>query len=131
MKFNLPWDGSTVICERQGNETCFNFPHKIVKHSPTGMEWGYEGSGPADFAINAIFAFTNRESFSTRPEVYQEFKRRFVAKLPDEGGEIGIEVFRDWLAGAHLIWFCLKCGHLSQNEGDAENGRCERCELTE
>ena len=29
-----------------------NVPHNIVYHSPTGFEWGYAGSGPADLALN-------------------------------------------------------------------------------
>lgn len=29
-----------------------NVPHNIVYHSPTGFEWGYYGSGPAELALN-------------------------------------------------------------------------------
>lgn len=28
--------------------------HRIVYHSPTGFEWGYAGSGPADLALNIL-----------------------------------------------------------------------------
>ncbi len=29
-----------------------NVPHKLVHHSPSGFEYGYGGSGPADLALN-------------------------------------------------------------------------------
>jgi hypothetical protein len=28
--------------------------HRVVKHSPTGFEWGYAGSGPHDLALNLL-----------------------------------------------------------------------------
>jgi hypothetical protein len=31
-----------------------NVPHLCIDHSPTGYEWGYEGSGPADLALNIV-----------------------------------------------------------------------------
>lgn len=33
-------------------EVATNVEHKVVYHSPTGFEWGYGGSGPADLALN-------------------------------------------------------------------------------
>lgn len=31
-----------------------NVPHICIDHSPTGYEWGYAGSGPADLALNIV-----------------------------------------------------------------------------
>ena len=33
-----------------------NVPHYVIHHSPTGYEWGYGGSGPADLALNIVEA---------------------------------------------------------------------------
>ena len=55
----------------------------LYNHSPTGFEWGYAGSGPAQLAL-AIVADHLRnddEAFN----LYQEFKRGVVARLPYPG----------------------------------------------
>jgi hypothetical protein len=49
-------DGETVTIERTGAQPLTvieRLPH-IVKHSPTGMGWGYSGSGPADLARSLL-----------------------------------------------------------------------------
>ncbi len=53
-------------------------PH-IVRHSPTGFEWGYLGSGPADLAY-AILADYAGEDVAERLAV--RFKEEVVARLP-------------------------------------------------
>ncbi len=51
-----------------------------VRHSPTGFEWGYVGSGPAELArcilIEHYFA-----AGEPKVECYQQFKRQVIAKL--------------------------------------------------
>jgi hypothetical protein len=37
-----------IICERKEEGVFVNIPQTIVDHSPSGFEWGYGGSGPAD-----------------------------------------------------------------------------------
>jgi hypothetical protein len=62
---NLPFDDATgdIVCQRdtadrqQMGTVAFNINQAIVYHSPTGMEWGYNGSGPADFALNILNLF--------------------------------------------------------------------------
>ena len=49
------------------------------------MEWGYSGSGPADFALNILALFTNRIAALW---LHQEFKAMFIATAPHEGGRI-------------------------------------------
>jgi len=46
-----------IRCERRDDGLHFNIPHWFVHHSPSGFEWGYEGSGPADFALNILAIF--------------------------------------------------------------------------
>lgn len=67
--------------------------HRFVVHS-TGFEWGYGGSGPAELALNILGLFV------PPPEAWRhhhEFKRDFIAGLPDTGGSIPVSAIRDWL----------------------------------
>ena len=72
-----------------------NVPRKIISHSPGGFEIGYNGCGPADFALNALLMITTKEKIAWR--YYQEFKRKWVAQLPHEGGSIKVFTVRQWL----------------------------------
>jgi hypothetical protein len=55
----------------------------LRKHSPTGFEWGYCGSGPAQLAL-AILAdhLVNDEQAL---DFYQRFKWAVIAELPKRG----------------------------------------------
>lgn len=55
----------------------------LRNHSPTGFDWGYCGSGPAQLAL-AILA----DHFDTSDEaleLYQRFKWAVIAALPRKG----------------------------------------------
>jgi len=61
-----------------------------VNHSPTGFEWGYGGSGPAQLSYAILRKYFNIKH--TRPEAerlaklyYGDFKWDVVAKFPKEG----------------------------------------------
>jgi len=63
-----------------------------VNHSPTGFEWGYEGSGPAQLAFAILYHYYCHEfkselvkslGVSRVRELYQSFKRDFVTKWGD------------------------------------------------
>lgn len=75
----IPYDGGEIFMERLpgGNGIRTNVYQKEVKHSPTGLEFGYGGSGPADMALNILLMFTDRD---TAHNLYQEFKWEFIAK---------------------------------------------------
>ena len=53
-----------------------------VRHSPTGLSWGYAGSGPADLARSLLWDVLGYEP---SPSLYQEFKFDVVAKWPQSG----------------------------------------------
>ncbi len=55
---------------------------KVVNHSPTGFEWGYGGSGPAQLALAILLDFTDDKDKALR--YYQDFKWEFVAKWSRE-----------------------------------------------
>lgn len=81
-----------VVVEGKDYKRQFNFRHIVVRHSPTGMNWGYGGSGAADFALNALLMFIKE---SEADKVYQSFKWQFVTKIPYEGGTIkGSEIIK-------------------------------------
>jgi len=64
-----------------------------VRHSPTGFEWGYLGSGPSDLALSILWDFMGHEP--TRVD-YMCFKDQFVAGWKDSWQITGTEI-RNWL----------------------------------
>lgn len=58
-RVDLPFDPATkdIVCERREDGLHFNIYQVFKHHSPTGFEWGYGGSGPADFALNILELF--------------------------------------------------------------------------
>jgi hypothetical protein len=88
-----PFEGD-VILQRTEKGACTNIPQTEVYHSPTGFEWGYGGSGPADLALNILRLFTDPQ---TARRYHQAFKWEFIAPMPREGGVIKGDVIRDWL----------------------------------
>jgi hypothetical protein len=70
-------DGSCVVQVGRRRELPLRLD--LRNHSPTGFEWGYGGSGPAQLAL-AILAdcIGDKEAL----EVYQQFKREVVCGLP-------------------------------------------------
>ena len=73
----------------------FNFPQRVRIHSPTGMEYGYRGSGPADCALNILLHFVDGR---TAWGLYQDFKFSFIAPIDrDAKYELGAERIREWL----------------------------------
>lgn len=73
-------------------------PHRslgLIAHSPTGFEWGYGGSGPAQLALAMLL--------EVLPEpralgIYQAFKWDVVAHLPktDAPWELAESRILDW-----------------------------------
>lgn len=68
----------------------------VVRHSPTGPEWGYAGSGPADCARSVLLALTDE---ATADAHYQTFKADVIARVPDDGAVLHRADVLDWLAG--------------------------------
>lgn len=52
----------------------------IINHSPTGIAWGYGGSGPAQCAFAVLMDYLCDEAQARA--LYQDFKFRVIAKLP-------------------------------------------------
>jgi len=56
----------------------------LRNHSPTGFEWGYAGSGPAQLAL-AICADALEGNEGRACHVYQQYKFRVISKLRRAG----------------------------------------------
>ncbi len=96
---------------RGRNETAHtNVPWTVIDHSPTGFEWGYGGSGPADFSLNILNAFMppgwdnkpsvecfQGEASETAYILHQHFKWDVIARCPKPGGKIYAESILKYL----------------------------------
>jgi hypothetical protein len=71
-----------------------NVPHTVIRHSPTGFEWGYGGSGPADLALNILLLFVEQP---VADRLYQQFKWDFIASMSYEGGTISSSEIINWI----------------------------------
>lgn len=72
-------------------------PKHEYLHSPTGFEWGYAGSGPAELARALLMACypDHKPGEGVRaPAVYQRFKERVVAHLPRDEWVLTREAIR-------------------------------------
>lgn len=69
-------NGQTLV---RVNGYPLNPRYDLRQHSPTGLEWGYGGSGPAQLAL-AILAHEYDDEFAQR--YYQDFKWAVVSRLP-------------------------------------------------
>lgn len=86
-----------ILCRKTGIART-NVPHNVVRHSPTGLEWGYGGSGPADLALNILLRAGIPPSDAN--SYYQDFKWAFVGKVPHEGGTIKHADIMEWYHNA-------------------------------
>lgn len=64
---------------------------RIVYHSPTGFEWGYPGSGPADLALNILADVSGWDGYwsYTQPAHDEDYCTEHEAwrdEFPGEGG---------------------------------------------
>lgn len=67
----------------------------LRNHSPTGFEWGYQGSGPAQLALAILADFFGDKVAEMG---HQRFKRDVIAQLPrSKPWEIDYQVMKNWL----------------------------------
>ena len=99
----------SVITEQQGFveavELKPGYSLNIANHSPTGFEWGYAGSGPAQLALALLLdalAFADPEGDKrTREHIakrnYQAFKAVHVQNWPKQGWTMSVDEILTWL----------------------------------
>jgi hypothetical protein len=85
---------TVIVCKRlpDGTAEVSGCKH-VVRHSPTGMEWGYGGSGPSDLALSALTQWFGPEIADL---FYMDYKFKFVATLHRQGGELWFSDAFDW-----------------------------------
>lgn len=91
-------EGCDIKLWRTAEGVKANIPQDLIFHSPTGFEYGYAGSGPADLALNILYQFMNaRHAW----KYHQAFKFDVVAKLDHSFPivEIPRHEIRDWIQG--------------------------------
>lgn len=97
----LPMHMDDVVCRRSFDGTALvNIPHLVKKHSPSGFEWGYGGSGPAELALNIVTVYAGQAKAEL---CYQAFKWDFIACMPEDGGTITKEEIQNWLRKRGLL----------------------------
>lgn len=140
----------TLISEHEvyldGKELDIVPSQKRHNHSPTGFNWGYGGSGPAQLSLAIMLEMLKGTEYAPdyEPEVtqrtvyrhYQDFKREVIAKLPQKQCTLEFD-FWGWFHGnpnprfeVHII------GDLEKNEERTYDaiGTCtypERCQQAE
>jgi hypothetical protein len=68
---------------------------KICSHSPTGFNWGYRGSGPAQLALALLLHLTNDKELALQH--YQQFKTEILAKIPQGNFVMPVKKVLEWL----------------------------------
>ena len=56
---------------------------ELANHSPSGFEWGYTGSGPAQLALALLLDYTDDEDVALAE--YMAFKNEVVSRLECSG----------------------------------------------
>ena len=69
----------------------------VRNHSPSGVEWGYGGSGPSQLALAILLALTDRETAERR---YQQFKVDVIARISEPEWALPLRDVRRWLEHA-------------------------------
>lgn len=102
-----------LVLERDGDDdhavVRTNVSHLVVHHSPSGFEFGYAGSGPADLALNVCQWYLNSigyegmksqcydgKCWSLAYVLHQDFKRAFIANAPHRGITILMVTIKQW-----------------------------------
>ena len=99
---NRESDGCHVY--ENGREILLEPSYSLRQHSPTGFEWGYNGSGPHQLSLAILLDFTNNETRAL--QYYRQFVTDFVSQVDQDrfvftGTDIAVwinnKIFRDEL----------------------------------
>lgn len=84
--------GKCVVRVRvgKGKPTPLKLCLGVMKHSPTGFEWGYSGSGPAQLALAILVDVLGRTKVQKERalKLHQKFKAAVVVSLPNDNWSI-------------------------------------------
>ena len=71
------------MSRRDGEVYSLHPRHDLRNHSPTGFEWSYSGSGPAQFALALAADVLGDDDYAQ--EIYQRLKFKLIGGLAHEG----------------------------------------------
>ena len=66
-----------------------------ANHSPTGFEWGYSGSGPAQLALALLGDYTGDREYSLAK--HQQLKEELICKFPQHNWILPVEEIERWV----------------------------------
>ena len=88
----------------------------LRNHSPTGPEWGYAGSGPAQLALALLLLVTD----SVEAErLHQAFKASVLAGIQTDNWTLRVGGLRTWVANAARERVPLLIRSTTENESGA------------
>lgn len=110
--------GSRVRVIHEGRNDPLNLRLDLRNHSPTGFNWGYGGSGPAQLALAILADFTGQDDLAQ--VIYQEFKFAIIARMDAKlnwalSGNQLIEIVADILEHRHPV-LPAECQHAGKGE---------------
>jgi hypothetical protein len=85
--------GGRCVVTRDGKKV--NPRLDLFNHSPSGFEWGYGGSGPAQTALAILADFLHDDDRAVL--LHQKFKWDVISKMPHKDWRINEVVLRGWL----------------------------------
>lgn len=110
---NADGDFAYVLHRGADGTVYTNVPHHVVHHSPSGYEFSYGGSGPADLALNMLEDALIRMDYadpmppidcyagrcmSLAWRLHQTFKWAFISPMAHGGGRITFREVAAWIA---------------------------------
>lgn len=85
-------DVEVIVVNEDGSSRPLPLRLDVRNHSPTGFEWGYGGSGPAQLALALLCdyfeTFHKDGNANAALIMYQAFKWKVVGRLPSPGQEV-------------------------------------------
>ena len=78
--------GCEVLVEEDGATRPLDPRTDLRNHSPTGFEWGYAGSGPAQLALGLAADVLGDDERAR--DVYMRLKFKLIGTLPRAGWEL-------------------------------------------
>lgn len=67
-----------------------------VRHSPSGFQWGYSGSGPTELARAILVHFYPKDDRVRHPRCYRSFRDTFLSGIKADCFTLEEGVVRGW-----------------------------------
>lgn len=102
-------DGATVVTRPDGSPLPLAPSLALRNHSPTGFEWGYLGSGPAQLALALLLDHASGDVARATAH-YQDFKEQIVSTWRGKVWALDRAELAAWLEEAESRRRLGRCG---------------------